>query len=123
MFINNGLNDEVVIPVAGLDSSNPNVNTFSINLSTNGIIGLIYKIKVRALNYEGSTDSNSLSVALASLPTQPISAPTSDPNLTNQKRIGVVIGLLNSPLNGGSPITIYQIDYDDGNLGNFSSVY
>jgi hypothetical protein len=83
LFRNNGLDEDVVIPVPGLDSANPNVNIFIINLSTNGVIGLIYKIKVRALNYEGSTDSNSLSVALASLPSQPLIPPTSDPNLTN----------------------------------------
>ena len=71
LFINNGLDDKVVIPVAGLDSANPNINSFTINLSSGGIVGLIYKIKVRALNYEGSTDSNAISVALASLPSQP----------------------------------------------------
>lgn len=78
-------------------------------MSVTGVLGLIYKIKIRSSNYEGTTDSNSLSVALASLPSKPSSIPVSDPEITNQVRIGVVIEVFDSTNNGGSPITNYEI--------------
>ncbi len=78
-------------------------------MSVTGVLGLIYKIKIRSYNYEGTTDSNSLSVALASLPSKPSSIPVSDPEITNQVRIGVVIEVFDSTNNGGSPITNYEI--------------
>lgn len=78
-------------------------------MSVTGVLGLIYKIKIRSSNYEGTTDSNSLSVALASLPSKPSSIPVSDPEITNQVRIGVVIEVFDSTNNGGSPITKYEI--------------
>jgi len=83
-------------------------------MSLSGVVGRIYKIKIRSHNYEGSVDSNSLSVALASLPSKPSNAPTSDPTITNQEKIGVVITLFDSTNNGGSQITNYMIEYDDG---------
>ena len=92
-------------------------------MSSTGVVGLVYKIKIRSFNYEGSTDSNSLSVALASLPSKPSSIPVSDSEITNQVRIGVVIQVFDSTNNGGSPITNYEIQYDDGNLGPFRSVF
>jgi hypothetical protein len=52
-------------------------------MSVSGVVGLIYKIKIRSFNYEGSVDSNSLSIALASLPSKPTSIPVSDPEITN----------------------------------------
>lgn len=52
-------------------------------MSSVGVKGLIYKIKIRSSNYEGSTDSNSLSVALASLPSKPLVIPESDSSITN----------------------------------------
>jgi|LauGreDrversion4_2_1035121.scaffolds.fasta_scaffold02153_4 hypothetical protein len=52
-------------------------------MSSVGVVGLIYKIKIRSSNYEGSTDSNSLSVALASLPSKPLGIPVSDSSITN----------------------------------------
>lgn len=36
-----------------------------------GVVGQIYKFKVRASNYAGTTDTNYISVALASLPQKP----------------------------------------------------
>jgi hypothetical protein len=92
-------------------------------MSLTGVVGLVYKIKVRSANYEGSVDSNSLSVALASLPGKPSSIPVSDSAITNQVRIGVTVQLLDSTNNGGSQITNYEIQYDDGDLGPFSSVF
>jgi hypothetical protein len=83
IFINNGLDDNVDIEVQSFDSQNPNINQYLIDMSATGVVGRIYKIKIRSSNYEGTTDSNSLSVALASLPSKPTNIPVSDPEITN----------------------------------------
>lgn len=109
IFINNGINDNVDIEVTAFDSENPNLHQHIIDMSTVGVVGQIYKIKIRASNYEGTTDSNSLSVALASLPSKPLNTPVSDSEVTNQVRIGVIIEIYDSTNNGGSEITNYEI--------------
>lgn len=77
---------------------------------------------MRATNYAGSVDTNSLSVALASLPDKPSISPTSDASLTDTATLAVVIDLFTSVNDGGSEITLYDIQYDDGNRGTFTSV-
>ena len=69
--------------MTSFNSQNPNINKYLIDMSSVGVKGLIYKIKIRSSNYEGSTDSNSLSVALASLPSKPLVIPESDSSITN----------------------------------------
>ena len=65
--------------IPGLASDNPSLSTATIDLSADGVVGRVYKFKVRALNYAGSLDSSALSVALASLPAKPTTLPASDP--------------------------------------------
>lgn len=48
-----------------------------------GVVGLIYKFRIEAINNAGSSSSNALSVALASLPSQPWEPPQADPTGTN----------------------------------------
>ena len=87
------------------------------------MVGTVYKFKVRATNYAGSLDSSALSVALASLPAKPTTPPTSDPQITGQDRIGIAIAAFDDSLNGGSPILIYNIQYDDGNRGDYRDIF
>lgn len=75
----------------------------------NGVIGRIYKIKVRAINYAGFVETNAISVALASLPSKPSIPPTSNPQITNQNTLGVFIELFTNENNGGSEIFNYEI--------------
>jgi len=49
-----------------------------------GVLGRIYKFKIEAINNAGSSFSNALSVALASLPDKPSTIPYADPDGTNQ---------------------------------------
>jgi hypothetical protein len=80
-----------------------------VDLSVDGTVGLIYKFKVLAENYAGTIETNALSVALASLPSKPTNSPTSDPEITNQSTLGILIELFTDDNNGGSQIMNYEI--------------
>jgi hypothetical protein len=87
-------------------------------------IGTIYKFYIQAYNYNGDTvETNSLYVALASLPDKPTNPPTSDPSITDMSTLGIVIELLDFSMNGGSEITLYDIQVDDGDRGDFRSFF
>ena len=79
--------------------------------------------KVRAINKAGYVESSTIKIALASLPSQPTNPPSSDSTITNTKVLKVDIGVFDSTLNGGSPIISYEVQIDDGNDGNFNSIY
>ena len=107
-----------------MSDDQPDINQFEIDLSAEGTLGLIYKFKVRATTYNGDyVDTNSLFVALASLPSQPSVAPWSIAEITDTKTLGIRFALLDSSLNGGSEITLYEVQYDDGDRGEFQSVF
>ena len=99
--------------------TNPSLSSHTIDLSADGVAGLIYRFKVRAINYAGYTDSSSISVALASLPEKPGTPPISNLEVTDESRIGISIETFDETNNGGSPILIYNILYDDGNRGDY----
>jgi hypothetical protein len=121
--MNDGQNGPLETLVTGYDSKSPNLASFVIDLSTNGVVGSIYKFKIRAENFAGTIDTNALSVALASLPDKPESSPLSDPAITNQNTVSVTFELFTSANNGGSEIILYEIQHDDGDRGDFNSVY
>jgi len=52
-------------------------------MSADGVVGRIYKFKIRTYNVVGYVDSNALSVALASLPSKPSTVPVSIPSGIN----------------------------------------
>lgn len=83
VFMNDGNDGAIDQEVIGLDNSAPDLVSHIIDLSVSGTIGLIYKFKVRAENYAGTVDTNSLSVVLASLPSKPTNPPTSNPEITD----------------------------------------
>ncbi len=76
MFRDDGktINDETnnaTVPVQ-MPSTDPSLTEFTIDLSSFGIVGLIYQFKVQTYNFNGDTaETNALSVALASLPLKP----------------------------------------------------
>ena len=68
VYRNDGDSEAVDTIIDSIASDNPSLSTATVDLSTDGTIGSIYKFKVRAINYAGTQDSSALSVALASLP-------------------------------------------------------
>jgi hypothetical protein len=85
MFRNDGApnSDILTTAVTSLVNNDPSILIHTIDMSTAGVIGNIYKFKIRAINIMGSVDSNAISVALASLPSKPSSVPVSIPSRTN----------------------------------------
>lgn len=115
--MNDGNDGALDSEVTAMADRNPNLNSFAIDM-TAGTVGLIYKFKVRAENINNDfIDTNALSVALASLPSKPLTPPTSDPSVTNMFTLGVYIDIFTSAENGGSEILNYQIYWDDGARG------
>jgi hypothetical protein len=67
--------EDVTIEVTAMATDNPSVVSFTVDLQA-GTVGLIYKFRVSTYNFNGDTVyTNSLSVALASLPTKPDTPP------------------------------------------------
>lgn len=110
IFVDDGNGGELTNEVAGFNTRNPNINSHVVTLAE-GQVGAIYRFKVRSENINDDfVDTNSLSVALASLPSKPATAPVSDPNVTNMQQVGIVIDLLETDAeDGGSEIETYEI--------------
>ncbi len=90
MFRNDGQpdgtvgSDDLVTEITSLTTNDPSVHIHTINMMTDGVVGRVYKFKIRSYNVVGFVDSNALSVALASLPSKPSNVPVSIPSGTNQ---------------------------------------
>jgi hypothetical protein len=113
--------------VASLADSDPNLRSHTTDLSA-GTVGHLYKFKVEARNAAGATDSSSLAVALASLPSEPSAAPTSDASITSAESLGLLIAPLGTDAaqpgsDGGSPVLQYELQFDDGARGPYRSVF
>ena len=78
VYRNDGDNADLTIKIDDLVNDNPSLSQHTIDLSTDGVVGRVYRLKVRAINAAGSADSSSLSVALASLPDKPSTSPETD---------------------------------------------
>jgi hypothetical protein len=87
----------------------PSIVSHTVDLSS-GTLGYIYKFKVLVYNQAGETESSALSVALASLPSAPATAPVTVPSYTGPAKLGLEIALLSiDSENGGSPILQYEV--------------
>jgi len=84
MFRNDGISNSLTTEVTSLVKNDPSILIHTIDLTVDGVIGNIYKFKIRAINIMGIVDSNAISVALASLPSKPLTVPVSIPSGTNQ---------------------------------------
>lgn len=122
MLINNGGSTVIDTLVATLPNNNPSLTSHTIDM-TFGTVGFIYGFKLRAYNHAGSIESSALNVALASLPSKPTNPPISDATITRQDRIGILIETFTSGNDGGSFILSYDIQFDDGQRGNYRDVY
>lgn len=82
--------------------------------------GKTFRYKLKALNEIGDTDSVIKAQILASAPSAPLSAPVSDPLVTNVDRIKVSWQIITD--DGFSEILSYSLEMDDGSGGDFASV-
>lgn len=108
--------------VSSVPSNDPSVSTAVVSFP-GGTVGSVYTFAVRAISQAGYAESPTLKVALASLPSQPPSPPSSDSTVTSTSTLKVDIGVFDDTLAGGSAITRYEVQIDDGNNGEFRSIY
>mmetsp|Transcript_23478 Transcript_23478/g.36174 ORF Transcript_23478/g.36174 Transcript_23478/m.36174 type:complete len:142 (-) Transcript_23478:1480-1905(-) len=79
---------------------------------------------IETYNQAGTTQSSSLSVVLASLPGTPSSSPATVASITGTSQLGLEISAFSTDAEtGGTPILQYDIQYDDGAKGSYTSVY
>jgi len=101
-----------------------NIHTTSASLFTAASIGKKYAFKVEAYNVIGNVFSIAgAHFTLADLPKTPTLAPISDESITNDKRVKLDITPVAPGDNGGSPITSYSLEMDDGQGGQFLAIY
>lgn len=91
IFRDTGNSDSITVLVdAASVESKPSLRDYDI-------LGLAptsntFRIKIRAYNNAGYTDSSPLSVVLSAVPDTPSTGPLSDPTVTNDSRIKVEFG-------------------------------
>ena len=95
--------------VSGIANNDPSIHLVNMKFS-NGTVGDEYLFSVRAINQAGYTESNTIKIALASLPSPPSTAPASDSEFTNTERLKVLITpLTTNSETGGSAILSYEV--------------
>lgn len=86
-------------------------------------LGSTYRFKVRAVNNAGFAESTSvLNAVLASVPDASLLGPDSDASVTNETCIKATYGPQDASTNGGSPLLSYELQFDNGKGGNFTSL-
>jgi hypothetical protein len=108
-----------------MTGTDPSLSSYAVDLAAaSGTLGHLYRFKIEAYNHAGATDSSALSVALASLPAAPPQVPTSDGTQTSATQLAIAIQPLTTAAeNGGASILQYELQYDDGQRGPFTSVF
>jgi hypothetical protein len=56
------------------------------------LTGNTYRLKIRAINNAGYTDSSPVSIVLAAVPDTPTTGPSSDSTVTDNSKIKVLYG-------------------------------
>lgn len=83
-------------------------------------IGKSIRFRIRVYNAGGHfTTSRSTTITIASTPSTPLTAPVRDNSVSSGSIIKIIY---TEPFNGGSPITNYEIQMDDGLGGGFRTV-
>jgi large repetitive protein len=95
------------------------VRTKTIDTFPSTIVGDKLNIQVKAKNIaELYGSSPTLSLTVASVPSQPASAPSEDTSTTTNQIIGVTY---TEPTTNGAPILSYEVQIDDGNDGEYTT--
>lgn len=100
----------------------PSLSTLLITRLQIANLGQTFRVKVKAYNPAGETESPILGVVLASLPLQPPKA-VFVAGLSDQNQITIDISAFDDAvLGGGCTVTSFEIQKDNGNGGAFSSM-
>jgi len=84
--------------------------------------GIFYRFKVSSVNQIGESDlTDEIKIIAADLPEAPASPPVV--TLVTETSISLTIAAIPEASNGGTPITGYFVEIDDGNGGPFTRVH
>jgi hypothetical protein len=100
----------------------PSLSSFTVSLSAPTSVGTTLRFKLSAFNQGGfsTTSARSLRVVLATVPDAPAAAAARDSAVTSATVLKVTYAA--PPGDGGSPITGYEVQMDDGVGGGFHTV-
>ena len=86
-------------------------------------MGATYIFYLTAFNINGETVSETSAFVIASIPTAPTSAPSSDLLVSSDSLLKISYPAIAVSDNGGSPILSYSLEIDDGQGGKMVSLY
>lgn len=121
LLTDNGTGGSVTSEVDTLLNSSPETLSKIVTLS-GSLTGSWIRFRVTAYNAEGQSTSKTVQFVLAETPGKPLLAPSEVTAETTATQIVVQATELISPENGGSSITGYEFQVDDGSLGDFVTV-
>jgi hypothetical protein len=120
LFRDDGSNGDINIPVdASVLDNKPDVFYYTVTLDSS-MTGLPIHVKIQAHNIIGYAESKALLLILADQPGKPTPAPSSG-LMTTTNQIHIVFENANTD-DGGSPVTEYELQMDDGRLGEFQTI-
>jgi hypothetical protein len=103
-------------------NNNANLNQFTVTDLPTSILGHTLKLKVSVTNIGGYTNDTceALAVVVADVPSTPASGPVSDVSVTTVDIIRITYAAPAS--DGGSLLTNYEVQMDDGIGGGFTTI-
>jgi hypothetical protein len=122
LYVNDGLGGTTFTEIdSGTVRSKPEYTQHYTTSLPTPTVGRTYAFKVEAFNEVGSVMSSSAGFVLADVPDDPTIAPYSDTTVTSTSRVKININPVAG--DGGSPITSYSLEVDDGRGGPFVPMY
>jgi titin len=104
-------------------SLNTSPETLTKTVTFSGTLtGSWIRFKLIAYNSEDSSTSRVVQYMLAQTPSKPLSAPSEVSDETTEKVLVAQASQIVSPENGGTSITGYEFQVDDGNYGEYTTV-
>jgi len=120
IFRDDGAGGSFVEVHAGSVNGLPTLNQFTVTDLPASPLGKTVRFYIKAFNVGGySVSSSSTSIVVATVPSTPLTAPASVPGVTSGSIIKITY---TEPGDGGSTITNYEIQMDDGQGGGYVTV-
>lgn len=103
-------------------ANDPTILSHSITSFTSSDIGLTFMFKLEVFTDGGQTESDEVGYLLASAPEDPTVAPTA---IVSMATTSALIKISAAPItaDGGSTITSYSIEVDDGQGGEYTALF
>lgn len=122
LYLNDGAGGTAFSEIdAGTVNDQPTYMEHTTTSVNGALVGNSYAFKIEAVTTGGSVTSSSVEYVLADVPDDPTVAPATDAVVTSKSKVKVDISVVAG--DGGSPITSYSLEMDDGEGGDFNVLY